>query len=112
MIGGHLRQVLQYLRRTAGLPGGGDTSDRQLLLRFADRHDQDAFAALVGRHGSMVLSVCRAILHDDHGAEDAFQATFLVLAAKAGSAGWRETVGGWLHGVACRVACNHRAAAA
>jgi len=112
MIGGHLRQVVHYLRRTVGLPSGGEASDRQLLLRFADRQDQDAFAALVGRHGPMVLAVCRAILHDDHAAEDAFQATFLVLATKAGSAGWRETVGGWLHGVACRVASNHRAAAA
>jgi RNA polymerase sigma factor (sigma-70 family) len=84
-------------------------SDRELLQRFAARRDEAAFAALVRRHGPMVLSVCRRILHQAQDAEDAFQATFLVLFRKAGAHGWRDSVGGWLHRVAVRIALHLRA---
>jgi RNA polymerase sigma factor (sigma-70 family) len=88
-------------------------SDRLLLQRFAARHDEAAFAALVERHGPMVLAVCRRVLRDAHEAEDACQATFLVLARKAGSVRQPELLGNWLYGVANRVArrAQRRAAA-
>ncbi len=88
--------------------------DRVLLERFADRRGADdlgaeaAFAALVERHGPMVLRVCRAALGDRHEAEDAFQATFLVLASRARSIRRGDSIGSWLHGVALRVAGRAR----
>jgi RNA polymerase sigma factor (sigma-70 family) len=99
--------LLQHLRETtdpAGRPADGD-----LLERFVNRRDGAAFAALVARHGPMVLGVCRRLLQDPHDAEDAFQATFLVLARKAGTLGRGDPVGAWLHGVACRTAAHARA---
>jgi len=90
-------------------------TDAQLLDRFATRADEGAelaFAALVERHGPMVFRVCRGVLRDRHDAEDAFQATFLLLARKAGAIRRRESVGSWLYGVACRVASCARAGAA
>jgi RNA polymerase sigma factor (sigma-70 family) len=98
-----LRQVLQHLQ-----PAGGSLSDRQLLLRFVSTRDEAAFAALVRRHGPMVLGVCRRLLHDFHDAEDAFQATFLVLAKKAASLVVGESLGCWLYGVAYRTAAQAR----
>ena len=86
-------------------------SDGQLLGRFiADRDEsaEAAFAALVRRHGPMVLRVCGQILGDRHGAEDAFQATFLVLARKSGSIRRPELLGNWLYGVALRTAREAR----
>ena len=79
-------------------------TDGQLLARYADDRDGPAFAALVARHGSMVIATCRAVLHHEHDVEDAFQATFLVLARKAGSIRAGDALGGWLHRVAYRVA--------
>ncbi len=79
-------------------------SDRQLLERFATRRDEAAFAALVARHGPMVLGVCRQLLGDRQHAEDAFQAVFLVLARKAPSLREPELLGNWLYGVALRTA--------
>jgi RNA polymerase sigma factor (sigma-70 family) len=79
-------------------------TDGQLLKRFADCQNgaaELAFAALVRRHGPAVLRVCRAILNDEHDAEDAFQATFLVLVRKGGSLWVRDSLGPWLHRVAC-----------
>ena len=90
-------------------------SDGQLLERFVQHGDESAeaaFAALVDRHGAMVLRVCRQVLGDEHDAQDASQATFLVLARRAGSIGRRESVASWLHGVALRVAARARLAAA
>jgi RNA polymerase sigma factor (sigma-70 family) len=86
-------------------------SDGQLLARYAATRDGPAFAALVARHGPMVLATCRAVLHREHDAEDAFQATFLVLARKAGSVRAGAALGGWLHRVAYRVAVEANAAA-
>jgi RNA polymerase sigma factor (sigma-70 family) len=91
-------------------PSVGAT-DGELVERFARGGDEAAFAALVGRHGGMVLGLCRRVLRDSHDAEDAFQATFLVLARKAGSLRGREAVGCWLYGVARRVAAKARALA-
>jgi RNA polymerase sigma factor (sigma-70 family) len=83
-------------------------SDRQLLQRFTLNRDESAFAALLERHGGMVLGVCRRVLGCPQTADDAFQATFLVLLRKAGSLAWRESVGSWLHEVAYRVALKAR----
>lgn len=82
--------------------------DRALLARFAERTDQAAFEYLVKRHGPLVLGVCRRALRDAHLAEDAFQAVFLVLARDPGRAGSAASVGGWLFGIARRVALAAR----
>jgi RNA polymerase sigma factor (sigma-70 family) len=89
-----------------------DLTDVELLTRFASRCDADsewAFTVLVERHGPMVLRACRDIVRDGHIAEDAFQATFLVLARRAGSMWVRDSLGPWLHEVACRIASRARA---
>src|SRR5438445_3500791 len=105
----HGDAILSHLRRLVG--GGAALPDGDLLRRYLERRDEAAFAALVQRHGPMVLGVCRAVLRHCHDAEDAFQATFLVLARKAGSIRRRAGVGSWLHGVAYRVARKAQAAA-
>src|SRR3984885_7544608 len=78
--------------------------DRQLLARYESDRDEAAFEALIGRHGPMVLTICRAVLRNEHDVEDAFQATFLVLARKAHSVRGGDALGGWLHRVAYRAA--------
>jgi len=98
-----LRRVLGQLQQT-----GGGLSDRQLLARFVAARDETAFAALVRRHGPMVLGACRRVLRDYHDAEDAWQATFLVLARKAASLAVGESLGCWLYGVAYRAALEAR----
>jgi RNA polymerase sigma factor (sigma-70 family) len=91
------------------LHDGVARTDGQLLDSFIDHKDEAAFAALVRRHGSMVLSVCSRVVRNHHDAEDAFQATFLILARKASSVNPREMVANWLHGVAFRTALKARA---
>src|SRR5262245_16079521 len=83
-------------------------ADAELLGRFRFEHDETAFAELVRRHGPMVFGVCRRLLSRWQDAEDAFQATFLVLACKPAAARPPERLGAWLHGVACRVARQAR----
>jgi RNA polymerase sigma factor (sigma-70 family) len=111
MAPGQLDRMVRHVRGLVGERGPAP-SDRQLLDRFAHQGEQAAFAELVARHGPMVLAVCRRVTGDEHEAEDAFQATFLVLAQKAGGAGWSESVAGWLHSVAHRVALKARGRAA
>jgi len=109
MADGRLRMVIDQLRRLMGRQTGCTLTDSQLLENYASRRDEASFEVLVWRHGAMVLSVCQRVLRDGHDAEDAFQATFLVFARKAGSIGKREAVAGWLYKVAYRVALRSRA---
>jgi RNA polymerase sigma factor (sigma-70 family) len=104
--------VLQHIRRLAGTRPAAQPPDAQLLERFTTQRDQAAFAALVRRHGPMVQSVCRSVLRHQQDAEDAFQATFLVLARKADSIRQPEVVAGWLYEVAYHTAVKARADAA
>ncbi len=103
------------IRQIESLFDGGSVaglSDRQLLDRFVDRRDpaaESAFAAMVRRHGPMVLAVCQQLLDDRHLAEDAFQAVFLTLARKAGSIRDPDRLGAWLYGVAVRTARKSQA---
>ena len=82
----------------------GRLSDEQLLDHFVERREDAVFEEIVGRHGPMVWGVCRRVLRDRHDAEDAFQATFIVLARKAASVMIREKLGHWLYGVAYQTA--------
>src|SRR5262245_41739121 len=95
-----VNEVLQHLRRTELLRQGENQTDRQLLESFVRNRDQVALEALVRRHGPMVWGVCRRVLANHHDAEDAFQATFLVLVRKAASIRSRELLANWLYGVA------------
>ena len=115
MTGNRRNALLGSIDRLFRLGTASVLSDGQLLERFATRHDEAAeaaFAALVDRHGPMVLGVCRGVLNDPHDAQDAFQATFLVLVRKAGAVRRRESVASWLYGVASRVSAHARAASA
>jgi RNA polymerase sigma factor (sigma-70 family) len=103
--------LVQHIRRLAGTQITDARTDRDLLRRFATAGDNVAFATLVSRHGPMVLRVCRHILGNSHDAEDAFQATFLVLARKSTGLFCRESLAGWLHEVASRVSCKALTAA-
>jgi len=99
-----MQNVLQYLRVAVSPRDGGELTDGQLLRNFVEHADEAAFETLLHRHGATVLGVCRRILGHQQDAEDAFQATFLVLARKAASIVSQETVGNWLYGVAYRTA--------
>jgi RNA polymerase sigma factor (sigma-70 family) len=109
MATGHLTSAVRHLRRAAILPDGAGLTDGQLLDAFLRRCDEAAFEVLVRRHGPMVLGVCRRVLGNDADAEDAFQATFLVLVKKAGSIVPRGRVGNWLYGVAHNTALKAKA---
>jgi RNA polymerase sigma factor (sigma-70 family) len=107
MATSRLGKVLRHLRGVLD-----DATDAQLLERFLAGRDEQAFEALVRRHGPMVLGVCARVLGNAHDAEDAFQATFLVLARRAGSVRKRGAVGSWLYGVARHMALRAQKAAA
>ena len=111
MASGQLSSVLRHIRKLAGARAAGTLTDGQLLERFTLGQDEAAFEALLQRHGAMVLSVCGRILCNPHDAEDAFQATFLVLVCKAGAIAKRESAASWLYGVAQRIALRARARA-
>src|SRR5947208_4308267 len=102
---------LGLLRAVRAHDGARDT-DGQLLGQFVARRDEAAFAELVRRHGPMVLGVCRRVLRNHADADDAFQATFIVLVRKAAALTSRSVLGDWLHGVARRCAQNARLSAA
>jgi polysaccharide export outer membrane protein len=93
-------------------PVAAEQTDQELLRRFVHSRDDTAFALLVERHGPMVLGVCRRILGNSHDADDAFQATFLVLVRRADPLESPELLGNWLYGVAYRIARKARAQAA
>jgi RNA polymerase sigma factor (sigma-70 family) len=101
--------VIRHLRRAVLRQDGAGWTDGQLLASFIDQKDEAAFEALVRRHGRMVFGVCRRVVGNHHDAEDAFQATFLVLARKAPSVRPRERLANWLHGVALRTAMKAKA---
>jgi RNA polymerase sigma factor (sigma-70 family) len=96
--------VLRHIRQLATAPATQKLPDSQLLERFAERHEQAAFAELVRRHGRLVWGVCRHLLQHDQDTEDAFQATFLALALKAAALGKLRALAGWLHEAAFRSA--------
>jgi RNA polymerase sigma factor (sigma-70 family) len=102
-----LCKVVAYVRRLADVDAH-QLTDRQLLERFRCAGDEPAFAELVRRHGPMVLATCRRVLRHEQDAEDAFQAAFLVLARKAASIRQHDSIGGWLHQVAHRLALRAR----
>src|SRR5271168_1125781 len=101
-----LNGVLQHIRKVAAVQTYRELSDCELLERFFGARDEAAFTVLIERHGPMVLGVCRRALPNFHDAEDACQATFLVLARKAASIRKKTSLSTWLHGVARRVAAN------
>src|SRR5579883_695653 len=108
------RTALRHIHTLFDVGTIGGLSDRQLLEWYTTRNGEAAelaFSALVERHGPMVLRVCRSLLRDEHEAHDAFQATFLVLVRRARRLWVRDSLGPWLHQVACRVAACARSAA-
>lgn len=111
MTAGPWRGLGDHLRRALGPPDLEAEPDGRLLDRFLGGRDEAAFAALVQRHGRMVFAVCRRVLGNAHDAEDAFQATFLVLARKGRGLTGRATLGGWLHRAASLAARKARQAA-
>lgn len=112
MTTSHVSKAIDTFRTAVLARDGGGLTDGQLLGCFLENHDEAAFEALVRRHGPMVLGVCRRILLNNHDAEDAFQATFLVLVRKAEAVVPREMVGNFLYGVAYQTARKARALAA
>jgi RNA polymerase sigma factor (sigma-70 family) len=104
--------VIRQLRQAVLRHDEAGWTDGQLLTSFIDHKDGAAFEGIVRRHGPMVFGVCRRVARNHHDAEDAFQATFLILARKAQSVIPREGVANWLHGVALRTSMNTRATTA
>src|SRR6188768_3218565 len=105
-----MNDVLAFVRAAAA--PNGDGPDADLLAAYTAVRDEAAFEGLLRRHGPTVLGACRRVLGPGPDADDAFQATFLVLARKAGTVRPRAAVGGWLYGVAVKAALKVRTAAA
>ena len=112
MAGGVLTEFLQRLRWSLSPLAGAEATDADLLRHFLDHREEAAFAAIVHRHGPMVLNVCRRLVQNATDADDAFQATFLVLVRRAASIRKPQLLGNWLYGVAHRVAARARVQAA
>src|SRR5947209_1418314 len=108
MVETTFRTVVQQLRRLAGGKEDRHLSDRELLQRFGTSRDEDAFAVLVERHAGLVFGVAWRVLRHAADAEDVFQATFLVLARKAATVAWQDSIGSWLYEVAYRLATKLR----
>src|SRR5262249_16854200 len=106
---GQIAAVFRFLRPAAGAT---EADDAALLQQFVARRNDDAFAALLQRHGPLVFAVCRRALRERADAEDAFQATFLVLARKAGSIRRQDALAAWLHRVALNISRTIQRAAA
>src|SRR5262245_49229684 len=104
MAGSPTDALLRHVYRLIETHAHDARTDAQLLQHFADGSDSTAFAALLHRHSRLVWSVCRHVLNREHDAEDAFQATFLVLARRATSIRKPQAVASWLYGVAHRIA--------
>jgi len=104
--------VLKVVRNVVAVQSCRDLADHELLQRYVAAQDESAFAALVKRHGSMVMGLCWRILRYQQDAEDAFQAAFLVFARKAGTIRKIESIASWLHSVAFRAANKLRASQA
>jgi RNA polymerase sigma factor (sigma-70 family) len=109
MATSQLTKVLDHIRGIALRQEAARLTDKQLLERFIRRRDETAFEAIARRHGPMVMGVCRRVLRNRHDAEDAFQATFLVLVCKAASIASRQLLANWLYGVAFKTALKARA---
>jgi RNA polymerase sigma factor (sigma-70 family) len=103
-----LAAVVRRIQHIVGVPTAA-TSDRQFLERYSQERSEEAFTNLVRRHGALVMGICRRILGNRADADDVFQATFLVLARKASSLSWHDSIGNWLYGVAYRLARRARA---
>jgi DNA-directed RNA polymerase specialized sigma24 family protein len=99
-----INALLERLNCLVDRAASAGPTDRELLARFASGRDDEAFARLVWRHGGLVFGVCRRVLRCHEDAEDAFQATFLLLARRAESVRWHDAVSAWLHEVALRTA--------
>jgi RNA polymerase sigma factor (sigma-70 family) len=108
MAGRRLTQVTSRLMRESNPAGPATETDRDLLMRFLQQQDEAAFEILVGRHDRLVRSAIAKVLSNSHDADDAFQATFLILIRRAKSIKWRAGLGSWLYGVAHRVAVKAR----
>jgi RNA polymerase sigma factor (sigma-70 family) len=112
MAASEVSEVIRHLRKTMLRSDGAGLTDAQLLEAYLSRREEAALVALVRRHAPMVWGVCRRLLPNHHDAEDAFQATFLVLVRKAASIASRELLANWLYGVAHQTARKARATAA
>src|SRR5271156_6481836 len=112
MPASHLTVLIDRLRNSVGAPQSAGLSDAALLDRYVRTDDQAAFEVLVWRHGPLVWKVCKRIVRHEQDAQDAFQATFLVLAQKAASIMRRPVLAGWLYRVAYRVALEAKQVAA
>src|SRR5439155_24695975 len=104
--------ILRTIRKIVDGTADQQTSDKDLLLRFVEKRDEAAFTALVRRHDCMVMGVALRLLRHHQDAEDVCQATFLLLAKKANTASWRNSVASWLYEVAHRLSLKARQAAA